>query len=259
MTTEAKTHHALEALDSNVARDIEDALWWVQGRKSIIRAHIRKIAAPPARIQTIMDIGCGSGGNLDVLAEFGSVIGVEPSKVLAERSRLRGVAKRVCTQPAWELDDTRSVDLLTMFDVLEHIEHDADFLTRLRLSAAPNHKLLVSVPACQFLFGEHDRLLNHFRRYSIPKMNECLARAGYRPLTTRYYMFFPFPAAVAARIVDKVKSRFGIQRQSVNLGFMPPSVNWFLKNVLSFESQVSEYVRFPIGLWLFAIAEPISL
>src|SRR5689334_14407847 len=106
MTTEAKTHHALEALDSNVARDIEDALWWVQGRKSIIRAHIRKIAAPPARIQTIMDIGCGSGGNLDVLAEFGSVIGVEPSKVLAERSRLRGVATRVYEQPAWELDDT---------------------------------------------------------------------------------------------------------------------------------------------------------
>ena len=257
MTTEAKTHHALEAIESNAARDIEDALWWVQGRKSIIRAHIRKIAASPSRVETIMDIGCGSGGNLDVLAEFGRVIGVEPSGVLAQRSRSRRVATQVYEQPAWELDETRSVNVFTMFDVLEHIEHDSDFLIKLRQSAAPNHTLLVSVPACQFLFGDHDRLLNHFRRYSITRLNECLARAGYRPLTTRYYMFFPFPAAVAARLIDKVKSQFGIKRESVNFGLMPAPVNWLLKNVLKVESQISEYVHFPIGLWLFAIAEPI--
>jgi SAM-dependent methyltransferase len=256
MKTETKTHHALEAVESGAARDIEDALWWVQGRKSIIRRHIQKIVSRPARAETIMDVGCGSGGNLDVLAEFGRVIGVEPSRVLAERARGRGVASEVYELPAWELDETRSVDLLTMFDVLEHIECDTEFLERLRYSAAPNHMLLLSVPACQFLFGDHDRLLSHYRRYSLTTLKQCLARAGYRPLSIRYYMFFPFPAALAARVIDKVKSQFGIKRQSVDIGLVPPLVNWSLKHVLRLEAAVSQYVRFPIGLWLFAIAEP---
>src|SRR4051812_28480420 len=129
MEKHCATHHALEALDAESAREIEDTLWWVQGRKDIIRRHLRKIAARFGSPKTIMDIGCGSGGNLDVLAEFGSVIGVEPSPVLAERSRLRSVAKQVYERPAWEIEETHSVSLFTMFDVLEHIEDDRGFLT----------------------------------------------------------------------------------------------------------------------------------
>lgn len=256
MNTENKMHHALESLDSGAAREIEDALWWVQGRKSIIRRHMQKIASHPDRVGTIMDIGCGSGGNLDVLAEFGRVIGVEPSSVLAERSRSRHVASQVYELPAWELNETHSVNLFTMFDVLEHIEHDADFLTKLRQSAAPDHTLLLSVPACPFLFGEHDRLLSHHRRYSSKMLNDCLARAGYQPLSIQYYMFFPFPIALVTRTLDKVKLHFGIKRESVDLGTVHPLVNSALKQVLRIESAVSESVRFPFGLWLFAIAEP---
>jgi len=256
MNKNNEMHHALESFDPVTARDIEDSLWWIQGRKSIIRRHLQKIVSRVGRIETIMDIGCGSGGNLGVLAEFGGVIGVEPSNVLAERSRLRCIASRVYELPAWQLDETPSVDLFTMFDVLEHIEDDVDFLTRLKQSASHNHALLLSVPACPFLFGDHDRLLSHHRRYSMKILRTCLVRAGYEPLSIRYHMFFPFPAALAVRLIDKMKSSLGFRRESVNLGTVPPLVDSVLSHALKMESALSEYVRFPTGLWLFAIAEP---
>lgn len=256
MNTKKETHHALESLDSGSAREIEDALWWVQGRKSIIRRHLHRIRSRLGRISTIMDIGCGSGGNLDVLAEFGSVIGVEPSSILADRSRSRGVAIKIYESPAWQLDETRSVDLFTMFDVLEHIEHDSDFLAKLKESASDKHALLLSVPACPFLFGEHDELLSHYRRYSTKMLNDCLVRAGYKSISVSYYMFFPFPAALAMRLLDKIKFRFGFRRESVDLGAVSPVMNYLLGQVLKLESALSEFVRFPIGLWLFVIAEP---
>ena len=256
MNKNNETHHALESLDSDVARELEDDLWWVQGRKSIIRRHLQKLCSRLGQIKIIMDIGCGSGGNLDVLAEFGNVIGVEPSPILAERSRSRDIASRIYELPAWQLDETRSIDLFTMFDVLEHIEDDTDFLIRLKQSASDKHALLLSVPACPFLFGEHDVLLSHYRRYSRKMLNDCLVRAGYKPLSISYYMFFPFPAALAMRLLDKLKYRLGYRRETVDLGTVSPSMNFILSQLLRLESAVSEYVRFPIGLWLFAIAEP---
>lgn len=257
MNEKNEMHHALESFDAGSARELEDALWWIQGRKSIIRQHLQKIASRLGKIESIMDIGCGSGGNLEVLAEFGGVIGVEPSSVLADRSRSRGVASQVYELPAWQLDETHSVNLFTMFDVLEHIEDDVGFLTQLKQNASPNHTLLLSVPACPFLFGEHDKLLSHHRRYSRKMLDDCLMRAGYNPVSIRYYMFFPFPGAVVFRLVDKVKSSFGFRRQTVDLGTVPWFVNFVLTHALKTESKISEYVRFPTGLWLFAIAEPL--
>lgn len=256
MTKNKDMHHALESFDSSSARDLEDSLWWIQGRKSIIRRHLLKIASRRGQIETIMDIGCGSGGNLEVLAEFGGVIGVEPSGVLAERSRSRGVASRVYELPAWQIAETPSTDLFTMFDVLEHIEDDVDFLTRLKQSASHEHSLLLSVPACPFLFGEHDKLLSHHRRYSMKMLTDCLVHAGYKPVTIRYYMFFPFPGALAVRLLDKMKSGLGYKRESVNLGTVPALVNFTLSHALKMEAALSEYISFPTGLWLFAIAEP---
>ena len=82
--------HALEAMPDAESLLIEDRLWWVRGRKAIIKEYIERITRYGA-ISNIMDIGCGSGGNLDVLGGFGRVIGVEPSATLARRARGRGV------------------------------------------------------------------------------------------------------------------------------------------------------------------------
>jgi SAM-dependent methyltransferase len=255
-TDEQMRHHALESYESSDALELEDKLWWVKGKKTIIRWHINKIINKISKVETIVDIGCGSGSNLDVLAEFGKVIGVEPSCVLSERSRSRGVAHEIYEFPVWGLDLVRSIDLFTMFDVLEHIEDDVDFLKKIKQSGSDNHLLLLSVPACPFLFGEHDKLLSHHRRYSRKMLNDCLVSSGYRLLSIRSYMFFMFPGVFAVRLVDKTKAQLGLNRESVALSNVHLLVNSFLSHVIELEHVVPEYLTFLFGLWLFATAEP---
>jgi 2-polyprenyl-3-methyl-5-hydroxy-6-metoxy-1,4-benzoquinol methylase len=246
--------HALEFISDAEARQFEDSLWWVSGRKAIIRRFLKR-AATSRQVSRLMDIGCGSGGSLDVLAEFGSVIGVEPSEILAQRARQRGIATVVHSQDVLELDECRRTDVFTMFDVLEHIENDVEFLTQLRKKAGRGHLLLISVPACPFMFGEHDRILHHHRRYSAQMLFQTLEKAGYRIVRLCPFMFFLFPFVLLSRMKDKLAARFGRKRTTIEVGHLPPFLSVVFSLALRIEGLWSQHVHFPIGLWLFALAE----
>lgn len=245
--------HALEHLSDKAAKDLEDSLWWVHGRKAIIRKYLERALQGVAE-PIIMDVGCGSGGNLQTLSEFGSVLGVEPSPILARRSRERGIAKDVFEADVGTLDSTKSVDVFTMFDVLEHIEDDLAFLGSIRKQAEQKHTLLVSVPACPQLYGEHDRILHHYRRYNRAMLSSILEKNGYKVEAMSYHMTFLFPVALAVRLKDKVLELLGYKRAAIELGDAPPLLSRILGSVLMAESSCVGHVSLPCGLWLFALA-----
>jgi len=247
-------HHALEHLADDEAIEVEDSLWWLQGRKAIIRRYLEQARAYKA-IHAIADIGCGSGGNLEVLSEYGVVLGVEPSPVLAQRARSRGIASSIIQKNAMQLDEALEVDLITYFDVLEHIEDDATMLQRVRMAVPRDHLVLVSVPGCPLLYGEHDRLLHHYRRYSQLALKDALSKGGYRLLNMEHFMFFLLPLAFVDRARDKMLALLHRGRTSINLAPVPPFLNRLLTGVVASEASLSRYARFPIGLWLFALAE----
>jgi SAM-dependent methyltransferase len=246
----------LEHISEEEALRIEDTLWWLRGRKAIIKRYMVRAAARGQSCQspTIMDIGCGSGGNLGVLADFGRVIGVEPSETLAHRARKRCIAEAIFSQDVRDLNECHEVDIFTMFDVLEHIKHDSEFLGQLRDKAAHPHYLLISVPACQFMFGDHDRLLHHHRRYSSKMLRQALEEAGYRVREMSYFMFLLFPLALLARMKDRFMAMLGRKRATVELGDLPHYLGTLFSLTLRIEALVSKKMRFPVGLWLFALA-----
>jgi len=240
-------HHVLEFTSDEEAQQIEDNLWWLLGRKDIIRRYLYE-ANSIKQVSKIMDVGCGSGGVFDVLAEFGEVFGAEPSEILARRARARGIASTVFEEDASKLEMTRQVDVITMFDVLEHIEDDTEFLKNLRHAASENHLVLMSVPACQFLYGEHDKILHHHRRYSRQTLCQHLSESGYEVISTSYFMFFLFPFVLFERGTDQILNFFGKKRTVVNAG---DNVNHYIGNVLTktltLEAILSKIVSFPIG------------
>jgi SAM-dependent methyltransferase len=245
--------HALESFSEETANVIEDKLWWVRGRKHIIREYLRAANAI-APTQRIIDIGCGSGGNLDVLAEFGRVTAVDRSDTLAARARRRNIATAVYSSEVFEMQET--ADIFTLFDVLEHIEDDTQFLLRLRSIARARHLLLVSVPACQWLFSAHDELLHHYRRYSKQSLRRVLMNAGYVTLRSGYFMSCLFPLAVGSRYVEKTAAFFGRKQAEVSIGAVPGWLGNVLTRLLQTEAILSRLVTFPVGLWLFALATP---
>jgi hypothetical protein len=148
----------------------------------------------------------------------------------------------------------RDVDLFCMFDVLEHIEDDDRFVARLSEKPGRDHWFLLTVPAFQFLFGPHDELLHHFRRYSRPQLVALLEKHGYEIVSGGYFMFFLFPIAVMSRALEGLKRRLGFKATKVNIGKVPGPLNWLLTAILRGEALLGRHVRFPFGLWLVMLA-----
>jgi hypothetical protein len=146
-----------------------------------------------------------------------------------------------------------------MFDVLEHIEDDVEFLKRIRNVASEDHLILMSVPACQFLYGEHDRLLHHHRRYSRQSLARCFSESGYEVINMNYFMFILFPLVLLERGTDQIMKLLGRKRTKVNIGDkINPFIGNFLTRTLALEARLSNILSFPIGLWLFALIRPGS-
>lgn len=246
--------HALECFSDDEATLMEDRLWWMTGRKAIIRRYL-EIGIIEREKARIMDIGCGSGENLSVLREFGEVTGMEPSPVLAQRARRRGMAKAVYEEDHIAEEVAKTMTLFTMFDVLEHIEDDRSFLASLAQRTPQPHRLLVSVPACPSLYGEHDRLLHHYRRYNRKMLTGALKSAGYEVLQMSYHLAFLFPLAIATRMKDQVLAFCGLKRTKVSLGNVPEPISTAFAAILSAESIFVGRINLPFGLWLFALAE----
>src|SRR6185312_16486006 len=111
--------------------------------------------------------GCGSGGNLPMLAEFGEVSAFELDEAQLQRARERGIGTiaRGSIPDALPFEGQR-FDLVVMLDVLEHLEDDHAGLAAVLTRLAPGGFFLATVPAFPMLWSSHDVSHHHFRRYS---------------------------------------------------------------------------------------------
>src|SRR5438046_2697903 len=106
----------------------EDCLWWIVGRKAILKTFL-DLTVSTRPLQRIFEIGCGSGNGFDLLSKYGQVIACDASAVQVRRARARGIAAEVfLTENCFQHTFSEPFQLTCLFDVLEHVEDDADFL-----------------------------------------------------------------------------------------------------------------------------------
>lgn len=247
-------HHATEFIDDVEAVALEDTLWWCVGRRAILRRYLVR-ADRETPLSQILEVGCGSGGHLSLLSQYGNVTAVEQSEVLAKRARSRNVAKRVYVGDCLELEFPQTFQMVCLFDVLEHLEDDEAFLAQLDRIGRPGHWLLLSVPACQFLYGPHDEVLHHYRRYSRSRLEGVLKRSGYQCVRGSHFLFFLFPIAVLSRFMERLRGLAGRKQTTVELGVVPRWVNTLLVQVLKLEGAISQFIPLPIGVWYIVLAK----
>jgi len=109
-----------------------------------------------------------------------------------------------------KLDEKSGVILM---DVLEHIENDADFLRQILDKTAKGTFVLITVPAFQFLFSEHDEFLKHHRRYNRKHLLSLLASQNICVEKCRYFYTSLFFARLAGLLFKKKKNE-----ESVGIG-----------------------------------------
>lgn len=188
--------------------EAEERHWWFVGRRAVIDGFLARslgaaAGAPagrggvgegaPGAPRRILDVGCGTGGMLPLLARYGQVTGVDSEPLALDYCRRRGFSD-VHLQVDFE---PRPVfDLVTLFDVLEHVGDEPAFLEQVARNLGPDGRLAVTVPAFRFLWSGHDDLNQHRRRYTRGMLVGLLARCGFQVSRASYFNTLLFPAAL---------------------------------------------------------------
>jgi SAM-dependent methyltransferase len=237
---------------------IEDHHWWFRGRRNVIEVVLRQ-HLPPTPDRRILDVGCGTGGNIPLLQRFGQVEGLEasPDALALCRARL-GPDFPLHQGHLPEAVPPGRYDVVTAFDVLEHIPDVVGALRGIRSVLGPEGRLVLTVPAHAFMWSQHDVVHHHQRRYSLELLTEHLSAAGLRLRWSSYFNSILFPAIAAVRLLERVvpMQRKNQLRSDINLGRGSGLANQVLEAVFSSERHVVPRVSLPFGVSLVAVASP---
>jgi SAM-dependent methyltransferase len=230
---------------------IEDTHWWFSSRRLIVRDVLRNLKLPPDAV--ILEPGCGTGGNFELLSEFGRVYAMDSDPAACEFSRAKGIA----TVEQGELPHNIPFgelrpDLVIMTDVLEHLDSDRDSLEAIRARLRDGGHLVVTVPAVPWLWSEHDVSHHHRRRYTAPVLRSLMETTGFKIRLLTYYNFILFPLIAGVRIAQRMLPMNG-SRPS-DLRAHNATINRLLLRVFSSERHVIDRWNIPIGTSLLLAA-----
>ncbi len=222
----------------------ENVHWWYIGRRSIIdfffkKLHIKKNAE-------ILEIGSGTGSNIDLLNKYGNLSLLEPNNIAYQYLKKKKINKKkikIGSCPD-NLNYTNKFDIVCLFDVLEHINQDRLTLKKISHILNINGYIIITVPAYQWLWSDHDVRLNHHRRYNFSKLKMLIPEN----LTIEHATYFNtllFPLAVIERIFKKF---FKIRNNNDNY-----FLNFIFKFIFKFERKLLKYFNFPYGLSIFIV------
>ncbi|HEX3423591.1 MAG TPA: class I SAM-dependent methyltransferase [Sphingomicrobium sp.] len=229
--------------------DLDQRHWWYRARRQIIEELIRREVRPPERA-TILEIGCGTGHNLEMLGRFGRVDAIElddESRSIAQ-SRL---GRDIMSARLPELNGIaeRHYDLIAALDVIEHIDNDVEAIAAISTRLRPGGKFLMTVPAHPWMWSAHDAVNHHKRRYSKAALKQLINESPLRLDKVGYFNSLLFPLAVADRLVSKLR---GKDEAEVKLPSTP--INSGLEAVFASERHLVGRLPLPPGLSLFAVA-----
>jgi SAM-dependent methyltransferase len=233
--------------------EIEDVHWWYRGRRRVIEEELRALRLPDSI--EILDAGCGSGRNMVDLARFGTVTGLELADASVARARSRGVGDVVQANLEAMPFEADRFDLAVSFDVIEHLDNDREALRELRRVVRPGGLLLVTVPAYQWLWSEHDTINHHRRRYTRATLAIAAGDAGWQAVSTTHFNGILLPAAIAHRAILRLR-RPGVDGATAvsDLERTSPRLNRLLEWPLEVEARaIGAGRRIPCGLSLMAV------
>lgn len=244
-------------MDLSMYRDFaevhEDRHWWFRGRRRIVASLLQSLLCHRNDLR-LLEIGCGTGGMLPILAAHGRVTGIDPSEDAIRYSRQRHGRQAELLRvdfPA-ELPPGGGFDVIALFDVLEHLDDDVLALRRAASLLAAGGLVLATVPAHRFLWSPHDVINHHRRRYARRELRDRLREAGLRVERVSYFNMFLFPAVLLARLLHRGAT--ASPEGESDFKVVPGPLNGFLAWLFGGERFLLRLTNLPFGVSLLAVA-----
>ncbi len=230
---------------------VEGSHWWFVGRRQILSSFVSRIVRSLDNPQPrILDVGCGTGANLEMLAGFGDVEGVDVSTEALDFCQTRGL-QNVRQGEAEHLPyEDNSFDLVTGLDVVEHLDDDIAGLQEMRRVLRPGGRALLFVPAFMFLWGVQDDISNHRRRYTIASLEKVVRQAGLKVERATYANITFFAPILVGRLLMRVTGFRPASENNITVGFL----NGVLGRIFGAEAWPLRYMKFPFGVSIVCVA-----
>jgi hypothetical protein len=184
---------------------------WEMARVEVVKKLIKKHYTNLDKVTGVLDIGCGDTFFASELSKAMPKANIYAVDIAFTKEHLETINKqdsRIKAFPTLEeagLYIKQLIDVVLLLDVMEHVEHDIEFLRYvLQQKAVSDHTLFViSVPAFQKLFGYHDQFLGHYRRYTNDSLNSTIEKAGLQKSEIGYFFFSLLPIRIMQNLTEK--------------------------------------------------------
>jgi SAM-dependent methyltransferase len=233
--------------------EVEGSHWWFVGRRAILESFLKQITDKlrDSKEQLhILDVGCGTGANLEMLANYGEAEGVDVSDDALEFCRRKGLKAQKGLAEELPFAE-EAFDLTTALDVVEHLDDDVAGLKEMFRVTKHGGYSLIFVPAFMWLWGVQDDISNHRIRYTKRQIVERLKAAGYEIERATFANWTFFAPILAGRVLMRLT---GIKPASEN-NITVSSLNGFFGSLLGAERFWLRNFDFPIGVSIVVVAK----
>jgi SAM-dependent methyltransferase len=235
---------------------VENSHWWYTGMQAIVEQLLQEFL-PSQRDLQILDAGCGTGGAMVYLANFGPVTGCDYSPLAIDYCQRRQLSR--LTQAGVEKLPyaAHSFDLVTSFDVLYHqaVTSYQDALDEFYRVLRPGGHVFLRLPAYDWLRGHHDEVIATARRFTTHDLNIAFNNSRFIIQLVTYVNTLLLPLALAKRIVEPMfPPSYGMS----DIYPVPRWLNRLFANCLQAEARwLGMGKTLPFGLTVLAIGKKV--
>jgi SAM-dependent methyltransferase len=252
-TTQTTLPQEMQQHTYAIMDEVEGSHWWFVGRRAILESFLKTICSSFTihhSSLTILDVGCGTGANLEMLSQFGEAEGVDVSDDALEFCKRKGLTvQKGLAETLPYADET--FDLTTALDVVEHLDDDIAGLKEMYRVTKKGGYSLIFVPAFMWLWGVQDDISNHRIRYTKKQIVERLQKAGYTIDRATYANWTFFAPILGGRTLMKLTGIKPESENNVNIS----ALNGIFGKLFSAERFWLRNFDFPFGVSIVVVAK----
>jgi ubiquinone/menaquinone biosynthesis C-methylase UbiE len=230
----------------------EDGHWWYRGMASITHAVLDRRYVRGGSLR-ILDAGCGTGAAAtSFLAEYGRVWGMDINAEALRFCRRRGAGRWARASVLHLPCPDGYFHLVTCFDVLygRAVSSEIEALREFRRVLAAGGRVLLRLPAYEWMRRSHDEVVHTRRRYTRREVGRFLRQSGFTVEWLSHANMLLLPAAALKKITERM---FPLPRPKSDLAWNPGAFNGLLCALLSLEAPWVAHTGLPLGLSVIAV------
>jgi SAM-dependent methyltransferase len=222
----------------------EPDYWWYRARADLLETVLGPHLGRPVRV---LDVGSADGPSVGWMRGTGRRVALDlfPAGLTAGE----GVCGSILDLPFAD----GVFDVVAAFDVVEHAQQDERAMAELVRVLSPGGRLLLSVPAYQWAWSDHDERAGHYRRYTRKRLSRLVEHAGLEVERATYAFGAVFPFFVAERIARRARQRAG-RPSPPGLSPVSSRVDRVLMGLSALDRRVLRRRDLPFGSSIFLAA-----